>query len=322
MQSKIKLIRGSIKQKVPNKIAKKLSYVIPVLAFTLLLPIFEYTGAASVYADNTGVVLGAFTRNPEPKRNLVHQVSFDEVLDVQAKAVLVYEPEGGLTLLQRNEDKKLPIASLTKLMTALVAQQQPDFSKPIVITSDDRLQVAPILGVRNGDSIMPADLVKAMLVGSANDAAWTLANHFGGREAFVNQMNAMAEQLGLKNTHYSNPVGFDSDENYSTAADLKVLAQYALDHLPYSEIWQQSNYSFSSAAGNKYFIKNSNRLIFGHNNIKSIKTGLTPMALGNMIVQAENDQGDKIVAIVLGTADRDSNTLEVINYIYRAFSWE
>ncbi len=308
-----------------QKIARKLAYIIPVLAFTFLLPNFEYSEAINVKANSTAMVLGAFTRNTQGNasaQQIVHQVSFAQALAVQAKAILVYEPQSDLTLFERNADQKLPIASLTKLMSAVVAAQDPDFSQPITITSQDLLNVAPIIVVRVGDIILPSDLVKAMLVGSANDAAWTLANHFGGRDQFVNKMNAMATQLGMANTHYSNPVGFDSDENYSTAKDLKILAEYAVAHLPYSQIWQQTNLSFASQSGNKYFIKNSNKLVLTHSNIKSIKTGLTPLALGNMIVQAQNDRGNKVIAIVLGTTDRDSNTLDVINYVYKNFSWE
>ncbi len=232
--------------------------------------------------------------------------------DISAKAAYVFDYHTGAVLYQKNALAKLPIASLTKLMTIAVAMQSPDFNKPITITAQDKLWQAPILDLKVGDSIMPEDLVKSMLVGSANDAALTIANHFAGDTGFLEQMNNMANSLGLTRTHYSTPIGFDVPGNYSTAEDISKIAKYALAHYPYSQIWKYKNFSFRSLDGNRYFISNSNALA-GRPGIFSIKTGYTPQALGSMIVLAQTASGEKIVVTVLDSADRDGDVLKILD---------
>ncbi len=346
-----------------KKLASKSVYILSALAFVFVLPLLF------VHDRNQakGEVLGAFTENsanttteqPEvtPSLSLIGPFVIQPVLnpqdadkyplikrlsnpplDLNAKAVFVFDLQSKTELFSENENKRLPIASLTKMITALVAQEDRDFNKPITITSEDQLQIAPILGLRLGDKVMPKDLVNAMLVGSANDAAWTLANHLPNRDVFVAKMNAKARDLGMINTSFANPVGFDDANNFSTVADLNKLVLEALSKLPYEQIWQKINYNFESLvetspdAGlgpvmvtvkpTKYFIKNSNDLVFKYSNIKSIKTGQTPGALENMVSEASNAQGNKVVTILLGANDRNAETLKVVNYAFTNFSWQ
>ncbi len=324
------------------KIAKKLFYFLPALALILIVPVLFRPAAKG----QQGQVLGASTTASEqaaisdisipgssqtpagpaqtvgPKEPTAQQVSFLDSLNPNSKSVLVYDPLTGNVLYQKNPSQELPIASLTKLMTAIIVSKDPAYANPIIITANDQLDVSPDLGLKPGDKIMPEDLVKSMLVGSANDAAWALANHFPDKADFIKKMNNEAAKLGMSNTHYDNPVGFDSDNNYSTASDLKILTGYALAHLPYAQVWKNDNYSFTSLEGNKYYIRNSNQLVFGHPDIRSIKTGQTPAAMGNMIVEAHNNTSNKIIAIILGSNNRDDQTLQVINYIFKSFHWE
>ncbi len=330
------------KTKVPRKIAQNLSILIPAVA--LLLFAFNW----QIPQAKTGKVLGATTTVTSPDTSqdfnfstplqgpiatpprggdvndekAVKQTNYSVVPDVKAKAFLVYDPVVQTILYQKNIDDQVAIASLTKFMTAIVASEDPSFKESITITQEDVLKVSPYLGLVPGDKVNPEDLLKAMLLGSANDAALTLANHFPNKIDFVLKMNAKAKELGMENTHFSNPVGFDSEANYSTAKDLRKLVNYGIDILPYDQIWsQQASYSFESLLGKTYKIKNSNDLVFEYKNIKSIKTGYTAKAQGNMIVEAVNDNGNKVIAIVLGTPDRNDSTLEVIKYVFDNFSW-
>ncbi len=327
---------------MPRKIAQNLSILIPAVA--LLLFAFNWQRPEA----NTGRVLGASTSVNIPDqsqdfnfstplqgpivtpprgdsnddKDTVKQTSYSVVPDVKAKSFLVYDPAVETVLYKKNIDDQVAIASLTKLMTAIVASEDLGFKESLTITADDALKVSPYLGLVVGDKVEPEDLVKAMLLGSANDAALTLANHFPNKADFVSKMNAKAKELGMSDTHFSNPVGFDSVENYSTAKDLRKLVSYAINILPYDQIWnKQASYSFQSELGKTYKIKNSNDLVFEYKNIKSIKTGYTAKAQGNMIVEAVNDKGNKVIAIVLGAADRNDSTLEVIKYVFDNFSW-
>ena len=306
-----------------NKLAKILTVLIPVFAFTILVPSFENPIEA-----RTGEVLGATTQtinNQLDKADFVvsqpYKIHFDQTLPENSRATLAYDLKTGKVLLERNGDLKVQTASLTKLLTSIVASEEPNFKQPIQINSEDHTLIKPILGLRNGDMVLPEELINAMLVGSANDAAITLANHFGGTEGFVVKMNKKAAELGMINSHFDNPVGFDSANNFSTAFDLKKLTEYALKNLPYDQVWKTENFYFKTAHG-AYSLKNSNTLITTHPEIKSIKTGLTPLALGNMIVQAENALGDKIVVINLGSTNRNNSTLEAVNYVFSSFAWK
>jgi D-alanyl-D-alanine carboxypeptidase len=313
-----------------NRLAKILSVLVPVCAFTVLLPLFEHQIEAQAVKTSTGMVLGAYTQNldlnkeetDQPKADFnVVQIKFDQ-LNISAKSVLAYDLQTGKVLVSEGADQKLAIASLTKLMTSIVAMEDPNFNTPIVITSADHTSITPILGLKNGDRVMPMDLVKSMLVGSANDAAKAIGNHFPNNKDFVAAMNAKAVELGMTNTHFDNSTGFDTNTNYSTAEDLQKLLQYALTVLPYQDIWKDINYSFTSVDGHGSKIKNSNSLVVKNKNIHSIKTGYTPKALENMVVQAENETGNKIVVIVLGTTDRDGNMKKAVDYVFDSFEWK
>ena len=238
-----------------------------------------------------------------------------------AKSVLVYDPNSGTELYAKNADQQLPIASLTKLMTAIVVMQSPGFDKPIKITRADQLNVAPVLHLLAGDLVRPEDLVKSMLVGSANDAALALANHFPNQKDFIAAMNAEAANLGMTQTHFTTPIGFDTPGNYSSAADLKILVNYALTELPYMQIWQNKNYYFVSMAAKEYYIANSNSLVYDHPDIFSIKTGNTLAALGSMIVLAKDSpSGRQVISLILDSNKREADTLTAVNYGFKGFT--
>jgi D-alanyl-D-alanine carboxypeptidase len=241
---------------------------------------------------------------------------------LDAKSVLIYDPDSNIDLFSKNPGQKLPIASLTKIMTAIVASSSVGFNQPLKITKADQVNVSPSLHLKIGDMLLPSDLLKAMLVGSANDAAQTLANHFPDQKDFIAEMNSRAKELGMNDTHFSTPIGFDAPDNYSSAADLKKLVNFAINYLPYSQIWDKTDYFFVSQSGIKYSISNSNSLVWNHPNIKSIKTGNTAGALGSMIVLANNPFGEKIISVVLDSSHRETDTLSAVNYAFKNFSWK
>jgi len=236
--------------------------------------------------------------------------------------VLVYDANTNLDLYTKNTDAELPIASLTKLMTAIVASESGNFDQPIIITSEDQVNVSPSLHLKVGDKVLPRDLMFSMLIGSANDAAQTLADHFPDQNTFLNKMNLKAEDLGMTHTHFTTPIGFDTPGNYSSASDLKILVNYAINHLPYQLIWQQKSYYFVSAFGNEYAVANSNPLVVDHPNILSIKTGNTAEALGSMIVLARDGAGREVISVILDSAQREKDTLAAVDYVFKTFNWD
>ncbi len=284
--------------------------------------------AAEQPSEKPGVVLGAYTSVPEISApaarsvEIVPQGGSTVTLKTTAREVLVYDLASGQLLVSQNADQQVPIASLTKLMTALVVYQSPNFDVPITVAKQDQVDVEPTLHLKVGDRVMPEQLVEAMLLGSANDAANTLANHFPNQATFLGEMNATAAALGMDSTHYTTPIGFDIAGNYSTASDLAKLVNAALKVLPYDQVWQKQSYSFTSLNGNAYSVENSNALVRANPNIFSIKTGQTPDALGNMIVEAKGSAGQSIISIVLGSTDRDADTLAAVDYTFKVFTWQ
>lgn len=310
--------------KVRHYLTKTIWVVIPVFVFFILMPNFITQPKAE-----GGLVLGAEVKaqptdtenNSAPVVTEIKKVTTNPNPTLSAKAVLVFDLTTGQVLYTKNSDEKLQIASLTKIMTAIVALDDPEFDKPITITSADQIAVSPELYLKLGDVVYPKNLLFAMLIGSANDAALTLGNHFPDQEQFLARMNAKAQEYGMISTSFNDPKGFDNAENYSTATDLYRLVNYGLRELPYDDIWKTKNYSFISKLGYKYYIRNSNSLVFKDANIKSIKTGLTPLALGNMIVKADDPNGHEIVTIILNSENREADTETLVKYTFDNYQW-
>ena len=147
---------------------------------------------------------------------------------IKASALYLVELKSGRVLLEKDATRRLPPASLTKIMTALVALESAPLQE--VVKIDRRALVhQSSLKFQPGEEFLLRDLVTAMLVASANDACEAVAWHIGGDDKrFVAMMNERARTLGLKNTHFANPCGFDAPGHYSTAADLAKLTEQAL----------------------------------------------------------------------------------------------
>jgi len=246
-----------------------------------------------------------------------------QMSNVKAKSFLVYDVASGATLAQFNEAFPLPIASLTKLMTAYVVYQNSSLSTDVVtISQKDKVEITPVLGLLENDHIKSIDLFNSMLIGSANDAAQTLANYVGQELnlPFVELMNQEAVRLGMKDSHFSNPIGFDSETNYSTAADLQKLVNVVERYRTFALVGRERSYDFISDDGNKYYIKATNKLLGGDPEISAIKTGYTDEAQGAMITQI-NHLGHKFIIIVLGSSDREGDTLHLKRAILESYAW-
>jgi D-alanyl-D-alanine carboxypeptidase (penicillin-binding protein 5/6) len=241
---------------------------------------------------------------------------------VTAQSALVFQL-GGPVLYSINPDAQVSIASLTKLMTALIVMQDPRHTQPITITAADHVDTNPVLHLKTGDSVYPDDLVHAMLVGSANDAALTLANHFGlPNQTFIQRMNAEATSLGMTNTMFSTPIGFDTPDNYSTARDLRKLINIALTALPFSETDQADSYTFHSAnpTGGTYTIQATSHLPDTDASVRVLKTGFTDDAKQAMV--AESDiQGRTVISVVLQSDNRDADSATLLHYVAQAYVW-
>lgn len=228
---------------------------------------------------------------------------------VEADSYLVYDELTGKLLASRSPNTAVAIASITKLMTAYVTQKYGNLADAWAINGASTSSIRPILGLVPGDKVIVKDLVNAMLIGSANDSAAALGAYVSStaKQPMIDLMNKEAKSLGMNSTHYENPIGFDSEQNYSTASDLKKLLDVVRPMPLFSEIDRKQSYSFTSETGRAYSVKATNTLLAQDPEIHAIKTGFTDEAKGAMITAVYS--GDrKFIIIVLGSTDRESDT--------------
>ncbi len=239
-----------------------------------------------------------------------------------AKAAMAFDLNSGTILYSKNFDHKLPIASLTKLMTALVVLNRADLNQSIVVTRADQTTVGSTVGLVVGEEIRIRDLLKALLIPSANDAALALANHVGGNlEVFAQEMNQHAAKLGLTSTRFTNPVGWDSDENYSTTMDLIKITQEVLKHKELADIVATKQTLIGSVDGRfSHQLTTTNQLMLEDSEIIGVKTGFTSKALGNLII-LDNHDNQKVLTVVLGSQNREDDTRKLLAWLFTVYKW-
>ncbi len=252
-----------------------------------------------------------------------------------AIAVFVGSQGNPRVLFEKEKDLRLPIASLTKLMTANVALLNYDPNLEVVISEDAVGQEEDFGGLKVGENFKIKDLVYMALIESSNDAAFALSEILGEKN-FVGLMNVEAANFNMADTFYINSTGLDLEEkqgkeklisyNYSTAFDLEKLAEYLLVKKPdIFEITKLAEYDLYTPDGAFHHkIKNTNELLnqLSEEKIFGGKTGWTPLAQGCLIliVEAPNRQG-KIINVVLGSPDRFAEMQNLVNWEKQAFKW-
>ncbi|MBA3301042.1 MAG: D-alanyl-D-alanine carboxypeptidase [Thermoleophilaceae bacterium] len=235
---------------------------------------------------------------------------------VRAPSAIVIDAADGEVLYEKNADDRRQIASTTKLMTALLTIER--------AKRDDVFTAAPYaagaaeskINLRRGERMAVRDLTTALMLESANDAAATLAEGISGsRERFVRDMNARATELGLADTSFSNPIGFDDARNYSTATDLAALSRRLLADRALARTVDLPRAELRSGARRRV-VANRNDLIARYDFVDGVKTGHTRRA-GYLLVGAAEGRGAKVVSVVMGEpseAARDTDSLALLRY--------
>ncbi len=240
---------------------------------------------------------------------------------VQAKAAIVYDINSGTILYNKNIDTTLPIASITKLMTALVAS---DAFAPTaqVSTTAQALKTEGESGLIEGDTWRARDLSDYMLTVSSNDAAATLALATGSQEAFIMQMNKHAQELGLATLSFFNETGLDANEQeagaYGSARDVASLLVYTAIVKP--ELLEATSFeAFTSvsATGLRYRAVNTNKIVKAVPGFIGGKTGFTDLAGGNLAIVFDRSIGNPVVVVVLGSTKegRFDDVLTLVNEV-------
>jgi len=223
-------------------------------------------------------------------------------LSVSAKAAGLYVPDTNSFLYEKNIDLALPMASTTKIMTAIIALEQADLMNTITVPKESCGVEGSSIYLKEGDKITVNDLFYSVLLQSANDAAETLAYHISGDVAsFAELMNEKAYELGLENSSFQNPHGLDCDNHYTTVKDLARLAAYALSNENFKKICSTYKYTIS-VSDTPRVIVNHNKLLKLYDNAIGIKTGYTKKC-GRCLVGAAEKNGLRLISVTLDAPD-------------------
>ncbi len=208
----------------------------------------------------------------------------------------------GKPLWARQPDRRLPQASLTKLMTVLLALEQGRMDDVVTIGNSAARETGSLLHLKAGQQFRLHDLLAAAMLPSANDACHALADHLAGNQAaFVARMNRRAALLGLHDTHFVNACGHDSPGHYSSAHDLALLAHAVLHHPAVPDLSAQAHLTISTVDGNTHFqLDNKNALIGRYPGALGLKTGYTLQAGKCLVAYAKRDTHEVLLVMLHG----------------------
>lgn len=239
---------------------------------------------------------------------------------VTATGIYITDLKTGQVLLEKNAHTRLKPASLTKIMTALVAMDYYN-DDSILLVKNGQSANGNTVKLRKGDKLIASDLFYALLVPSGNDAAVTLAENYpGGYQAFISRMNAKVTEMNLQNTHFVNVSGVESQNHYISAFDITVLARAALARPQFSSIVSTQKITLKSLRGNIYPLETTNVLL-GQPGIFGVKTGWTPEAGECLVILVERDNHSVLISI-LNSKDRFGEAQTLFNWVFENYSWE
>lgn len=214
-------------------------------------------------------------------------------------------------------DARLPPASLTKLMTALLALERGKLDEPVTVGRGVLQATGTRIGLKPGEKLRAGDLLAASVVRSANDACRALADHIDPK-SFVAKMNERAAALGMANTRFVDPCGHDREGQYASAADLLRLAEEVVKHDEYMRLARLEKVSFKMLEGGRsYTLRNTNALIGRYQGAIGLKTGYTEGA-GNCLVALAERDGVRVLAVLLNAPNRWWNAVGLLDRAFAA----
>ncbi len=273
-----------------NSINKKIKIYILIAA--LIVPILLFSTLAFL----------------KPQNNI-------DAISSSGKSMCVIEKDSGRILYYKNENEKLPMASTTKIMTAITVLQHTNNLDEYITVDDASIGVeGTSIYLRQGEILSVKDLLYGLMLRSGNDAATALACHVGGSvEGFADMMNELAQSIGATNSHFANPHGLDNAEHYTTAYDLALITAYALDNPIFKEIVSTKSYQIEATnKSEKRYLTNKNRLLSSLQGCCGVKTGYTSKA-GRCLVSACERGNLTTVCVVLNCGPMFEESAALLN---------
>ena len=263
--------------------------------------------------------------NPNTEKEIIESATTPteeiKIPNTNSRACVIIDRNTNDVLYGKNENQKRKMASTTKIMTATIIIENCNLNETVEISKKAAGTGGSRLGLKAGDKITIRDLLYGLMMRSGNDSAVALAEYAGGSiKGFAEKMNQKASDLGLNNTHFETPHGLDSDEHYTTAYELALLSNYALDNKIFAQIVGTKEYTITINGYPKQ-LSNTNELLGNLDGVYGIKTGFTNGANRCLVTACKRNNMD-IICVVLGADTKNFRTqdsVKLINYIFDNF---
>lgn len=252
----------------------------------------------------------------------VFNKSFDEP-SINSRVGVIYDRKSGRVIWEKNSNKRVAMASTTKIMTCIIVLENANLNDEVIVSSKAGGTGGSRLGLKKGDKITVNDLLYGLMLRSGNDSAVALAEHVGGdKEGFAKLMNSKAKELGLKDTHFVTPHGLDDPEHYTTGYELAKIADYALKNDKFAKIVNTKECTININGYTKA-ISNTNELLGYLQGVNGVKTGFTNNA-GRCLVTSVNRNNFEIITVILGADTkkiRTADSIKLIEYTYKNYNY-
>lgn len=292
--------------------------MLPTFLFSLFFETVEPSYGTFLQMMPPAIVVSSSAQKPPVKKG----DSIAPVLD--AKSIYAVDLATDTPLVVRDIFTRRPIASIEKLVTAMVILDRHKLDEKVVVSKNAADEEGSQMGLKSGEEITVENLLIGMLVNSGNDAAVALAQFDAGtEEVFVFKMNEKARSMGLKDTHFSNAKGFDEPGNYSTAYDTLTFSRAALAYPFIRKTAAMKSITVTSASGKtKHVLENTNELLENpHWKVLGLKTGHTPGAGQSFVSLVKGPGENEILSVVLDSPNRFKETKILIDWILRNYEW-
>ena len=297
----------------------KFSYFFKIiLVFICICSFFSFSYADDIMPEEDDFDISSYLNS-----DIEASSNSSEFPTINSRAYVVIDRKSSTVLVGKNEYAKKKMASTTKIMTSLIIIENCNLSDTVTISKKAANTGGSRLGLKTGDKITVHDLLYGLMLRSGNDAAVALAEYTSGSiPEFANLMNKKAEELGLTNTHFVTPHGLDQDEHYTTAYELALLTNYALNNSKFCQIVGSKTYTIT-INGYTRTLTNTNELLGVLDGVYGVKTGFTNGANRCLVTSCKRGDMD-IICVVLGADTkkfRTQDSIKLINYSFSNFSY-
>ena len=244
--------------------------------------------------------------------------------DTYARAAVIMDVNSGRILYSKNMDEKLAMASTTKIMTTLVAIESGRLEEKVTVSRRASYTEGSSIYLREGEKHSVKDLLYAIMLRSGNDAAVAVAEHIGGSiEGFADLMNRKAQEIGAKNTQFTNPHGLDAEGHYTTAHDLALITAHALKNPLFADIVSSKKKTIEGPPNENWdrVMINKNKMLWQFDGGDGVKTGFTKKA-GRCLVSSATRDGMQLVCVVLNCGPMWDDSTALLEYGFKNFTTE